>query len=300
MSVYYAKLPTSRGTRVLSLEPLPDIVDPSHAPSGHEAVHCDWSVISVDEPEPYYALSYVWGNPNIKEYHLICNGRLMKITYKIWAAKAVWSKYPSRRLRVDAICINQDDIPERKQQVTMMGNIYSRAERVAIWVGEATVHSDDFFKLVERVQAGGKLTIGECPRPPTNDIDRSQGSDRDFMNHLLDCAADIVNRSWFIRAWTFQEIRLTRQATISCGLHVADIGLFLRTVTDINGTSERRDLCSGMMVIIPFSAPDSSFKLLYRFPALKQPRAATGPRDKVYSLLSLLPRRCIRLHETRL
>lgn len=51
---------------------------------------------------------------------------------------------------MEAICINQE--------VAMMGAIYSRAECVAIWVGEATAHSDDFFKIVERVQAGGKLT----------------------------------------------------------------------------------------------------------------------------------------------
>ncbi|KAF9499658.1 hypothetical protein BDN71DRAFT_1441822 [Pleurotus eryngii] len=94
MSVYYTKLPTTRSTRVLSFKPLQDIVDPSHAASGHETVHCDWSVISVDKPEPYYALSYVWGN--IRVYDLICNGPMMKITYNLWAAlKAVWSRYPS-------------------------------------------------------------------------------------------------------------------------------------------------------------------------------------------------------------
>lgn len=137
MSVY-ENLPSSRSTRVLSF--LGSNIDET-------VVHCEWSVISVDDPEPYFALSYVWGGPNIREHDLICNGRLMKITYNLWVAlKAVWSKFPTRKLWVDAICINQDDISERNQQVAMMGDIYSRAECVAICVGEATPHSDAFLR----------------------------------------------------------------------------------------------------------------------------------------------------------
>lgn len=36
---------------------------------------------------------------------------------------------------VDAICINQNDIPERNKQLMTMERIYSRAESVAAWLG---------------------------------------------------------------------------------------------------------------------------------------------------------------------
>ncbi len=40
-----------------------------------------------------------------------------------------------RKVWVDAICINQDNIPERNRQVRMMPHIYSRAESVLVWFG---------------------------------------------------------------------------------------------------------------------------------------------------------------------
>jgi hypothetical protein len=36
---------------------------------------------------------------------------------------------------IDAICINQLDVPERNQQLAMMKWIYFRADTVVIWLG---------------------------------------------------------------------------------------------------------------------------------------------------------------------
>jgi hypothetical protein len=47
---------------------------------------------------------------------------------------------PDRKLWIDALCINQEDIAERNVQVQRMGNIYQTAKGVLIWLGEA---SDD-------------------------------------------------------------------------------------------------------------------------------------------------------------
>jgi hypothetical protein len=35
------------------------------------------------------------------------------------------------------VCINQDDLVERAQQVPLMGDVYGFAEEVVIWLGEA-------------------------------------------------------------------------------------------------------------------------------------------------------------------
>ena len=39
-----------------------------------------------------------------------------------------------RRLWVDAVCINQQDLNERNRQVWSMDEVYRRAERVALWL----------------------------------------------------------------------------------------------------------------------------------------------------------------------
>ncbi len=48
----------------------------------------------------------------------------------------------SRVLWIDAVCINQDDIQERSQQVAMMGDIYKQASRVLTWIGEPSPPKD--------------------------------------------------------------------------------------------------------------------------------------------------------------
>lgn len=43
-------------------------------------------------------------------------------------------------LWVDAICINQDDIPERNVQTANMRAIYQGSESVAVWLGLENSH----------------------------------------------------------------------------------------------------------------------------------------------------------------
>ena len=50
---------------------------------------------------------------------------------------------------IDAVCINQSDLEERSQQVTMMRQIYSKATTVLIWLGEddhTTASALDFIQ----------------------------------------------------------------------------------------------------------------------------------------------------------
>ncbi|KAF8888413.1 hypothetical protein CPB84DRAFT_1786305 [Gymnopilus junonius] len=74
----YDKLPTPQSTRILKFSP-PLAADDS------TTICCELMMISMTDPGPYYALSYVWGDPSFKEYTLICNGNGMKITHNLWA-----------------------------------------------------------------------------------------------------------------------------------------------------------------------------------------------------------------------
>jgi hypothetical protein len=57
-------------------------------------------------------------------------------------------KETSRLLWADAICISQDDVLERSQQVQMMRNIFEGAEQVLVWLGEANADSSLAVRLV--------------------------------------------------------------------------------------------------------------------------------------------------------
>ncbi|KAF7870193.1 uncharacterized protein EAF02_009383 [Botrytis sinoallii] len=49
---------------------------------------------------------------------------------------------------IDAICINQDDLDERSQQVLLMGSIYKNASRVTVWLGEEVARSQEVWDLM--------------------------------------------------------------------------------------------------------------------------------------------------------
>ncbi|EHK23063.1 uncharacterized protein TRIVIDRAFT_222322 [Trichoderma virens Gv29-8] len=93
------------------------------------------------------ALSYVWGSPAATE-EITCNNRRRKVGRNLYdALERLRLPDEDRILWIDALCINQADNKEKTQQVRLMGEIYSRARRVLIWLGN---HED--------VEAGvGKL-----------------------------------------------------------------------------------------------------------------------------------------------
>jgi len=52
---------------------------------------------------------------------------------------------------VDALCINQCDVEEKSYQVGLMGRIFSEAETVLIWFGEAGRGSQRAFGYAREV-----------------------------------------------------------------------------------------------------------------------------------------------------
>src|ERR1700761_9437031 len=93
-------------------------------------------VASIDETEKYEALSYTWGQSS-ENRTIQLNGCTLRITDNLYNALRRLRRLTSTRtLWVDALCINQDDLHERSQQVAIMGEIYGKAARVLVWLGE--------------------------------------------------------------------------------------------------------------------------------------------------------------------
>lgn len=88
----------------------------------------------ADQPK-YEALSYVWGRPDsVKSVEL--NGTRVEIRENLWFALVHFrNSTEERTLWIDAICINQVNLQERSEQVQLMAYIYSRAEKVLVWLG---------------------------------------------------------------------------------------------------------------------------------------------------------------------
>lgn len=117
--------------------------------SFHEPIACTVVHTELDSNPEYEALSYTWGNHQ-NLVSIMVNGRSFGITHNLATAL----RYLRRKERevtfwIDAICINQEDIDERTQQVALMTNIYQRARQVQIWLGPEADDSEMVMEFFE-------------------------------------------------------------------------------------------------------------------------------------------------------
>ncbi|WYZ42722.1 hypothetical protein EsH8_VI_000421 [Colletotrichum jinshuiense] len=84
----------------------------------------------LDDAPSYLCLSYVWGDPR-RFLGINCNSQMISVTQNLYhALRTCFNRHPNSWLWADGICINQDDVIERSQQVLLMGKIYQRAALV--------------------------------------------------------------------------------------------------------------------------------------------------------------------------
>lgn len=101
-----------------------------------ERIACFLSTAQLSLQSKFAALSYEWGSePASKEIEL--NEK------QVWIRKNLWQCLIRLRdleeplvIWIDAICVNQNDIPERNQQVKFMNHIFKTARPVFGWLGE--------------------------------------------------------------------------------------------------------------------------------------------------------------------
>jgi hypothetical protein len=127
----YEPLPRNDNIRLLNLLP----------GESNEDIHCflSLSFLSEELQQPsceYEALSYTWGS-NERPHRVLIDDLDFPVTANLFAALRGFRLCSQvRTLWVDAICINQDDISERHDQVQKMSHIFRAAKNVLFWPGE--------------------------------------------------------------------------------------------------------------------------------------------------------------------
>jgi hypothetical protein len=101
-----------------------------------DTLKCELQVTDLVNSPQFEAISYVWGSPEPAAV-VFCNGHSKKVTPNLGTA-LLRLRYDDRErlVWIDAICVNQDDLLERSEQVKLMRDIYSHAWRVIVWLGE--------------------------------------------------------------------------------------------------------------------------------------------------------------------
>jgi hypothetical protein len=129
-------------SRLISILPSSSYSDPVHCLiKPVNLADLDFGSEDEEGASSYDAVSYVWGvaslthtlycdNPNS---HLLITKRLYNILLQL---REDQRQRRSKRLWIDAICINQGDLLERSSQVQFMTHIYRRAARTHVFLGE--------------------------------------------------------------------------------------------------------------------------------------------------------------------
>jgi hypothetical protein len=87
-----------------------------------------------------------------------------------------------RIIWADAVCIDQQNNAEKEQQVQRMAEIYSKASRVIVWLGES---DGDGERALEDIRLAADNMPG---RPATSDLART-------------AILALLQRPWFTRVW---------------------------------------------------------------------------------------------------
>lgn len=112
----------------------------------------------------FFALSYVWGNP-ARTHEMIIDGKKHGVTENLYNALRILQRDAMGDFKVwaDAICINQNDLAERSDQVFLMREIYRSAAQVSIWLGESTKDGLKCMKFIADLTGGNGSTNDPSP-----------------------------------------------------------------------------------------------------------------------------------------
>ena len=115
--------------------------------------HCTLCHVSSNPWPAFIALSYTWGDAQ-DTLPILISGKRKLVTRNLAdflhhvAASMVRDDVASCVLWIDAISINQADDAEKSKQVQIMGDVYSKAASVMIWLGSATGDSHLAFQFL--------------------------------------------------------------------------------------------------------------------------------------------------------
>ncbi|KAK4169920.1 HET-domain-containing protein [Cladorrhinum sp. PSN259] len=219
----YFTLPEKGWLRILVIQPSPNRNDIVRA----SLLHCP---IDALEKEGYETLSYCWGTDK-KSIPIEVDGAEFLVRPPLHTAllRLRHATQP-RRMWIDAICINQGDITERSNQVAQMRDVYSRATRVVVWLGDG-----------ERLGIFGMHILQKWARAANNiedkwkpimerDLDMKHGwyaewtalwrtfqANKVSFRYRLGCVVPLFRLGWWTRMWTVQELILAREAVVQYG-----------------------------------------------------------------------------------
>lgn len=266
-----------------------------------------WTLHAVSntngQPVWYTAISYVWGNPDFIK-PMICNGKQFFTTANLdIALRYLRHVDVAVMLWIDQICINQDDLEEKTEQVLLMSRIFAHAQKTLVWLGEESDDCRGALKTIHAVIDAFQYHDNEDWIPEPEDFERmflpAPGSSK--WSEL----GKFLARPWFQRVWIIQEIVFSKKIRFLCGktyISWDDMTIFVLCMIKhdlvqylgLNGppqeTSASDSACGRLLDIFSTQTDFANFtSRVSLLTSLVYGRGAqaTDPRDKVFAVMGM-------------
>ncbi|KAJ4295575.1 hypothetical protein N0V90_007588 [Kalmusia sp. IMI 367209] len=257
------------------------IVEPGTA---DDPIRCEIITVNLRDNPPYEALSYTWatenGDASPSGIVYCCSGTTIPVTTNCEAAiRRLRKPGLRRRLWIDALCIDQNNITERNHQVSLMKHIYESASRVLVYLDSP---HDDFSELITWLRDNAQF----CDMEELRHTDNLDSTSMPDSKHII-LAKGLLALRWFRRVWVIQEVALARAVRLI--VNNSDVLLNEKTVAYLQWMYSW-----GLPKKVPLPGPlrwtPELREHIDLFACLRATHecSATDARDKVYGILSLL------------
>jgi len=205
-----------------------------------------------------------------------------------------------RYLWVDAICINQEDMEEKTQQVAMMGETYKFCHKALIWLGEAgpgttkamatlqdlaqeqekfEIKKENYLRDYHRKESkrnylvppaasvlGTVLRIQSEWETKLQDLLKTQSKlVEDVNGDFRDGLYNLFSRTYFQRLWILQEVVLSPTADVLCGADRCSWNIFSMAARYIRACLKLP--CDRILNVI-LQISDMKGNLSYKYPGI--------------------------------
>ena len=229
---------------------------------------------------------------------------------------------PDVQYLISRVAINQKDIPERNQQISLMRSIYSKAERVIGWLGPDENGDGQALKALESL-LGNTIRypdtfewVRKIPELLTANETFTTDSGMQFQSDdMLEKLFLLLKRPFWARVWIVQELVLPLKLRLLCGEEFTDLpetDLFKKTVYKLSTVPTNHPESVSLLIIMRLSECFSRLRLVAELRSrhlhrghqanriwngssgfiharpLLEFHKTSDPRDHVYGLLGLI------------
>jgi hypothetical protein len=194
-----------------------------------DILHMTLEVRSLEDSDlDYEAISYCWSQgidgttEGTWDFEVKCDEAMINVPRNLGRAlRRLRYRDRQRRLWMDSICIDQQNFEEKNCQVARMGQIFAKATRVVVWLGEEDLDTEFAYGTVELLDQVASVLAKQ---------DETIIQHRLLKEHVCEVAelrpvsrkgiqvmADLLQRAWFERAWVYQESVLAQEIVVKTG-----------------------------------------------------------------------------------